>query len=238
MIGVYKITNKINNKCYIGISFNIEQRWKSHIKYAFSNKNNEPYYNNKLYNALRKYGVDNFNFEIIEECEKDKLKEREIYWISYYNSYKNGYNLTIGGDIGGYDLKGIKHPNSKLTENDIIDIRNRYNNLERKMDVYLLYEDKINSTGFDKVWKGSTWTHILMDVYTPENKKFHARNTSMIGSKNGRSKLNENDVYNIRLRRKNKEKMKDVYNDYSSLVSISYFRHVWYYETWKNIIVE
>lgn len=50
---------------------------------------------------MNKYGIDNFSFEIIEECEKDKLSDREKYWINYYNSISpNGYNLTEGGDGG------------------------------------------------------------------------------------------------------------------------------------------
>lgn len=96
MIGIYKITNQINGKCYIGQSINIKQRWKAHRTRAFnSDEIDKPFYR-----AIRKYGLQNFNFEVIEECKKEELNEREKYWIAYYNSNdKNfGYNLTIGGD--------------------------------------------------------------------------------------------------------------------------------------------
>ena len=84
----------MNGKCYIGQSVNIERRFDEHKKYT----NRTGKY---LHNSMNKYGVDNFSFEIIEECKKSELSEREKYWISYYNSTSpNGYNLTNGGDGG------------------------------------------------------------------------------------------------------------------------------------------
>lgn len=96
MTGIYKIENILNNKIYIGQSINIEKRWKAHKKAAFDNKATE--YEYPLYRAMRKYGVDNFVFDIIEECESHILNDREKYWIKYYNSFFNGYNQTLGGD--------------------------------------------------------------------------------------------------------------------------------------------
>ncbi len=87
MIGIYKITNKVNNKMYVGQSRNIEQRLKDH-KLVCRERNV------LLKRALKKYGVENFNYEIIEECELNKLDEREIYWIS---KLKPEYNLDSGG---------------------------------------------------------------------------------------------------------------------------------------------
>lgn len=94
MIGIYKITNTINNKCYIGQSINIEIRWKQHI---YESKILQHKY--KIYLAMNQYGIDNFIFEILEECPLDKniLNEREKYWIKYYNSFEDGYNMTLGG---------------------------------------------------------------------------------------------------------------------------------------------
>lgn len=94
MVGIYKITNQLNQKCYIGQSINIYVRWQQHIIESKSNRNFS-----KFYNAIRKYGIENFSFEVIEECEKNQqiLNEREVYWISYYNSYNDGYNSTRGG---------------------------------------------------------------------------------------------------------------------------------------------
>lgn len=92
MIGIYKIQNLINGKIYIGQSVHIQARFNQHKNEA-KNGNTRP-----LYNAIRKYGIENFSFEIIEECSKEMLNEREIYWIKKYDSFHNGYNLTPGGN--------------------------------------------------------------------------------------------------------------------------------------------
>lgn len=93
MIGIYKITNKINGHFYIGQSIQIEKRWSNH-KIAAFNKLDKGY-EYPLYRAIRKYGLENFDFEIIEECSKEQLNERENYWIKYYQPT---YNQTEGGD--------------------------------------------------------------------------------------------------------------------------------------------
>ena len=93
---IYKITNKINGKCYIGkTERTIEIRWKEHLK----NYTKSVEYSKPLYAAMRKYGAENFFIEEIEKVDNNStLNEREIYWIEYYQSFKNGYNATLGGD--------------------------------------------------------------------------------------------------------------------------------------------
>jgi hypothetical protein len=96
MIGIYKIENKVNGKVYVGQSIHIEQRWSEHKAELRGNY----HHNAHLQSSWNKYGEDNFEFSIIEVFKKiNKLNEREIYWINYYDSYKNefGYNLTTGG---------------------------------------------------------------------------------------------------------------------------------------------
>lgn len=105
MIGIYKIENKVNKKAYIGQSIHIEQRWLEHKQPSIYNNPNHKSYSYALYEAFRKYGIDNFEFSIIEECSKEQLNEREKYWIQYYDSYNNGYNMTLGGD--GVAKEGI-----------------------------------------------------------------------------------------------------------------------------------
>lgn len=97
--GIYKITNTINNKSYIGQSCNIEERWKRH-KYAKDNF--------AIHLAIQKYGIVNFSFSILEECSKEQLNDKEIYWIEYYNSIEDGYNMISGGSNGAGYAKGIK----------------------------------------------------------------------------------------------------------------------------------
>lgn len=90
---IYKITNNINNKIYIGQTVrNIKERFREHLKNANS-ESKQP-----LYRAIAKYGKENFTIDIIEECNINKINEREIYYINKMNSYNNGYNATLGGE--------------------------------------------------------------------------------------------------------------------------------------------
>lgn len=95
MAYIYKITNKINGKIYIGKTmFSPEKRWKEHCKdYKKENFEKRP-----LYSAMRKYGIENFLLSTIEQCDDTIVNDREVYWIEYFQSFKNGYNATIGGD--------------------------------------------------------------------------------------------------------------------------------------------
>ena len=96
MAYIYKIKNDINNKLYIGKTNNsIEERWSIHKKDA---KKRVLYEKRPLYNAMNKYGIDHFYIEEIEQCDDELAEERERYWISFYNTYNDGYNATLGGD--------------------------------------------------------------------------------------------------------------------------------------------
>ena len=91
--GVYKITNINNEKVYIGQAADVSNRWKDHIKAGLGI--DTP--NNKLYAAMMEDGVENFTFELLEECKREELNNRETYWIEYYQSQDWGYNMTKGG---------------------------------------------------------------------------------------------------------------------------------------------
>lgn len=97
VVGIYKITNKINGKSYIGQSNNIIRRISEHKSESYRQHE----INKVLYKAIKKYGIQNFDFDIIEECYVDELDDRERYWIDYFDCYKNGYNCTLGGK--GFD---------------------------------------------------------------------------------------------------------------------------------------
>lgn len=93
---IYKATSATTGKVYIGqTSQNLQERINQHNSHAYGCQ-----YNYHFHNAIRKYGVNDFDYEIIEDniASKDILNEREKYWISYYNSYYEGYNSTMGGD--------------------------------------------------------------------------------------------------------------------------------------------
>lgn len=96
---IYTITNKANGKQYVGKTHlpNPQERWKEHLKdYKRERCEKRP-----LYSAMNKYGVENFVFEVIEEC--DNTEEREKFWIKELNTYgSTGYNATLGGDGRAY----------------------------------------------------------------------------------------------------------------------------------------
>lgn len=127
MIGIYKITNLKNGKVYIGQSRQTEKRFQQHkTKAKFLEKDR---WYNQLYIDMYSLGVENFSFEIIEECTIEELNEKEEYWIKYYNSQEDGYNITSGGDCTGKlssdDVESIiKLLQEKLLSID--DIANKY----------------------------------------------------------------------------------------------------------------
>lgn len=118
---IYKITNDINDKVYIGKTLKtIEDRWKIHLQ----DRSKEEVKNRPLYKAMNKYGKEHFHIEKIECCDESIIDNREIYWIEYYHSYSNGYNATLGGDgktLYNYDLI-IKLNKQGLTTKQICDI--------------------------------------------------------------------------------------------------------------------
>ena len=91
--GIYKITNITTDECYIGQSVDIYKRWCEHCKCGLG-IDTPP--GNKLYKAIQEYGLDNFTFELIEECEPSELNEKEKYFISLYQADTYGYNSNIG----------------------------------------------------------------------------------------------------------------------------------------------
>lgn len=100
MLGkIYKITNKINGKVYIGqTTKSLKERFQKHC--WNTGKTDLYHFNMAIKKAIKKYGKNNFTIELIEEVNKEYLDEREVFWISYYDSYNKGYNCTMGGQNG------------------------------------------------------------------------------------------------------------------------------------------
>lgn len=91
--GIYKITNLITEQCYIGQSVNIQQRMKQHCKCGLGIEASST---NKLYNSMQKDGVWNFSFELLEECPRELLNQKEAFWIDTYSSNIYGLNTMKG----------------------------------------------------------------------------------------------------------------------------------------------
>lgn len=117
--GIYKITNKISGKCYIGQAVDIRARLQDHVS---SYKRGKQVV---LYEAIRKYGINNFEVTILviintfgktQDEIKKELNAQESFYINLYNSYKNGYNMTPGGDSGRLGFKHSEDTIKKLKE--------------------------------------------------------------------------------------------------------------------------
>lgn len=144
--GIYKIENLINGLCYIGQSLNIEQRWEAHKKNITEAT---ICYDYPLYQSIRKYGLDNFSFEIIEECCKEQLNEKEIYWIKFYNSFNNGYNQTLGGNNSSHFSK----INLEILENIYNDLQESILSETQIANKYNLCLKSISLINVGEIWR-------------------------------------------------------------------------------------
>lgn len=223
MIGIYKITNNINGKIYIGQSNNIQRRFSEHQNRGAASRI-------PVDVAIQRYGKENFNFEIIEECSIEQLNQKETYWITYFNSIENGYNCSVGGDqqsIGSNNGRAI------LTENEVKFIRTAYNNHERRKDVYEYFKDKITFSSFSRIWDGTSWAHIMPEVLTEENKRYYSKEATN-GEKSSNAKLTDEEVIKIRERYVS-ENAKTIYKDYEDRCSYNTLQQILWGRTYKHL---
>ena len=149
---IYKITNKINGKVYIGQTIQtIKRRFSRH---CLPNQNGCV----ALHNAITKYGKENFIVELVEEVLVEKLDEREIYWISYYKSTdkKFGYNILLGGNLGRRGFSKLsKEDIDKLIELDKQGISHiklgELFNIDRKTVTFILKREANYKTKFKRI---------------------------------------------------------------------------------------
>lgn len=165
MIGIYKFTNILNGHSYIGQSRNIEARKRKHLQFAFNQNTSD--YDGVFHRAIRKYGVENFEFEVLEECDCKCLNDRERYYIQKYNTLvPNGYNMVPGG----YCAIG-----TKLSLNDVEDITNLLRNTTLAnteiAELYGVTTTFISGINTGKRWKRdidypirkTSWTGVTLD---------------------------------------------------------------------------
>lgn len=223
MQGIYCFTNLINNKKYIGQSTNLDARRKSHIN-NYKNTNS-PQYSSLFYRALRKYGLENFCYEILynfDNMTKDELNEKEKYFIELYNTFgKNGYNMNIGGNCtsGPKALKQfqveeiwslLKNSNYSLGE-----IASKYN---------------VSCSTISQINSGKIWNEFYLDEY-PIRKNCH---NIQNGDRNPSHKLTSSDVLNIRLDYQNNS-LDEIYKKYKNKISKSGFKKVLYGSSFSNL---
>lgn len=93
--GIYKITNQKTKECYIGQAVDLASRWKDHAKCGLGI---DTPVGNKLYRSMQEFGIQNFSWEVVEECKRDELDEKEKYYINLYMSKEYGFNSTKGNN--------------------------------------------------------------------------------------------------------------------------------------------
>lgn len=223
MIGIYKITNNINGKIYIGQSNNIQRRFSEHKTKGRTSRI-------PVDQDIKKYGEENFSFEIIEECSIEELNEKETKWITYFNSIEKGYNCSLGGDqqsIGSNNGRAI------LTEEDVIIIRQAYNSHLRRKDVYEQFKDKITFGTFAGIWDGSSWSHIMPEVFTEKNKNYYSTHATD-GENSTSAKFTNEEVIHMRERYVN-ETAKSIYEDYKDRCSYNTLQQILWGRAYKNL---
>ena len=223
MIGIYYIKNLLNNKYYVGQSVRIEERWKEHRREAYNSTLNYP-----LYLAIRKYGIENFEFKVIEKCNKDELDLKEQFWIDYYNSYHNGYNQRENKGEAPQFSKG------KLTKEDVIYIRTQQLKGIPRREVYKVFQNKITLSGFSQCWVGKTWNYIM-----PEAIEFIKSNHKELVSstRSNRAKYSREEIIKIRTYKKNGMTCYQCHKQYFPHIPESSFNRIWNTITYKDIEV-
>lgn len=233
MVGIYKITNSINGKIYIGKSVDIVRRWREHINCSKYKKSDL----SPIHKAILKYGESNFLFEVLEECEEIELDDKEMFYINLYNSQSNqiGYNITCGGD-GGPIMYGNENPNSKVDEKYVIYIRECYKNHISKKICYdeLTKNTSINFNTFNSIWFGKSYKNIMPEVFTEESKLFHKKLAMSQRDKNAHYNVARSYVLEIRRLKKAGKRYSSV-RDMYHFINVNTFKDIWRNKTFKDI---
>lgn len=228
--GIYMFVNLVNNKKYIGQSKNIKKRIKYNHLCDYKNPNSSNYNYSWFYAAIRKYGEDNFEIKILEKCPIEKLNEKEIYWITYYNTFKNGYNKTRGGrdmppgtfteESKNKMIKSLKqnpniygenHHAAKLTNKEVVKIRQRFIEGDSISQIYDDYKniykniDNIRDIIYGKTYAkaGNVPSKEIIEQYLEKNER--------------KAKITNEEANLIRKRYLNGETIKDIFKDYCNI---------------------
>lgn len=216
MTGIYAIKNNINNKVYIGQSTDIKRRYSEHLRSAQPDKYAQKSprdANTPIHLAMKKYGVDNFTLETLEEVEREQLNNRERYWIQYFKSNQKqfGYNISSGGQ-DSFGLSGERHSQAKLSLTEVKEIRmllaTSKLTLEDIAKRFSISKSSICMINTGKTWRDENIQYPLRDTYTGSP-----------GEINPKAKLTNKQVINMRQRIKSGEEEISVIRDYLHIAS-------------------
>ena len=215
MIGIYKITEINNpNNFYVGKSNNIERRFSEHKTKTYE-QSRIPFDK-----EIQEKGKNAFTYEVLEECSIEELSKKEKYWTDKLQATKSGNKF----DGGLTDVIGSNNPKAKLTEEDVIKIRKAYANHEKQKEVYEDYKNIITFQYFQNLWQGRSWSHVMPEVFTEENKNYYRTGQSK-GGNGAFAKFTDEEVIAIRTRYVN-ESAKAIYEDYKDRVSYQAFQQM------------
>lgn len=224
---IYCFTNKINKKKYIGQSISPSEKRRNLHKSNHLNENSSEY-NSVIHRAMRKYGYENFEYEILANYidDQDLLNILEIYYIKEFDSQvPNGYNVEAGGKNCSMPTpekakEKIMWTEGSLTEQEVIDLRIAYKNHESPTKIYNeKYKDRLHYNSFLNIWVGKRYSRVMPEVFVDKGRH---------------TKLNPEAVHNI------KEDRKNLNLSYAELaqkygVSQSTIRDIMAGRTWKNV---
>ena len=249
IIGIYRIVNMINGKNYIGQSIDIGRRIEQRKKY-YRSYSGIPF--RKLYNAFYEYGLENFGYQILETCVPEQLNDREMVWVNYLNTFKNGYNMTTGG--GGFGA-GESSPSAKLIDEEVIEIKNLLLDKEVKIkDIATKYD--VSESVISSINTGNSWSHIDKDVFnypirsnpyeinlciicnnriSYNNSSGKCRSCGDLERIYSRSTLTKDKVSEAKVTLKNNPSL--TIREISQMLNISYdiLRNINYGKSWKNV---
>ena len=218
---IYCYKNKTNGKRYIGQTINPQQRKSAHIS-------DSTHIDTKFYRAVRKYGWNNFEYEILAESEdRNELDKLEVDFIKSFNSIENGYNIRSGGEhptMGEETKKKLQQANAfqnaELSEEEIIELRIAYLNYDSPSQIYNeKYKDRLHFNSFLNIWTGARYAYVMPEVFE---------------QRQGRRKYSEEVVKEIR-RVREEEKLS--YDKLAKIFGIPKptIADIIKYRTWKNV---
>lgn len=174
---IYCYTNLINGKKYIGQTINPSQRYSAHKSTHLNEK--DPEYDSLFHRALRKYGWDNFKYEVLNETDDiDLLNELEIFYIDFYDRQRpNGYNVLSGGancvrPMSEEAKEKLRWAKGKLNKDEVIFLRLAYAKNESPKAIYEeLFKDRLAYSSFLNIWSGNRYKTVMPELIEKGRKK-------------------------------------------------------------------